>query len=112
MTGRRGPVSKPVELQLLEGGRGHRPVDVTGLFRPEAQVPGMPKGLDPGARKIWRALSVELDRYNLLSKVDQAAFAMLCRTMARVELLERSIAARMVRAGGICTGAFMLRPSG
>lgn len=94
--GSRGPVAKPVELRLLEGNRGHRPVDVTGLFRPEVGLPDAPKWLTAGARKAWRRLSPELLRYNVLSRVDREAFAMLCQTIGRLEVVERAIAARMV----------------
>jgi P27 family predicted phage terminase small subunit len=96
--GARGPAAKPVELKLLEGNRGHRPVDITGLFRPEVGAPDAPRWLTPEARKAWRRLSPELLRYNLLSKVDRDAFAMLCQTIGRLELIERAIAGRMATA--------------
>lgn len=96
--GARGPAAKPVELKLLEGNRGHRPLDVTGLFRPEVGVPDAPKWLTKEAKSAWRRLSVELVHYNLLSKVDREAFAMLCQTIGRLELIERAIAGRMATA--------------
>lgn len=108
--GARGPAAKPVELKVLEGNRGHRPLDVTGLFRPEVGVPDAPKWLTPEARKAWRRLSVELVHYNLLSKIDREAFAMLCQTIGRLELIERAIAGRMaaaVAAGRDATDALL-----
>lgn len=96
--GARGPAAKPVELKLLEGNRGHRPVDVTGLFRPEVGAPDAPKWLTKEAKSAWRRLSVELIRYNLLSRVDRDAFAMLCQTIGRLELIERALAGRMAAA--------------
>jgi P27 family predicted phage terminase small subunit len=92
--GLRGPAPKPVELRLLEGNRGHRPLDISGTFRPEVAAPDAPSWLSKEARKAWRRLSPELVRYNLLSTVDQSAFAMLCQTIGRLELIERSIMAR------------------
>lgn len=89
---RSGPVGKPNELKGLEGGRGHRPLDLTATFRPEVGAPSMPKHLPPEARKAWRRLSIELVHYNLLSKVHADAFAMLCRTIGRLELIETAIA--------------------
>ena len=89
-----GPAPKPVALKVLEGNRGHRPIDLSTMFRPEVGVPPMPKRLAPEARKAWRRLSVELVHYNLLSKVHADAFAMLCRTIGRVEVLERAIEAK------------------
>lgn len=108
--GQRGPAPKPVELKLLEGNRGNRPLDVTGLFRPEVGVPDAPKWLTAEARRAWRRLSIELVRYNLLSKVDRDAFAMLCQTIGRLELIERAIAGRMataVAAGRDATDALL-----
>lgn len=108
--GLRGPAPKPVELKLLQGNPGNRPLDVTGLFRPEVGVPDAPKWLLPEARKAWRRLSAELVRYNLLSKVDREAFAMLCQSIGRLELIERAIAGRMataVAAGRDATDALL-----
>lgn len=92
--GSRGPAAKPPELKLLEGNRGHRPLNLDQLFRPEVGVPDAPRWLSKEAKKAWRRLSDELTRYNLLSRVDREAFAMLCQTIGRLELVERSIAAR------------------
>jgi P27 family predicted phage terminase small subunit len=92
--GTRGPMAKPVELKLLEGNRGHRPIDVTSTFRPEVGLPDAPRWLLPEARKAWRRLSPELIRYNLLSKVDRDSFALLCQTVGRLEQIERSLASR------------------
>lgn len=93
-----GPAPKPVALKVLEGNRGHRPLDLSSVFRPEVGVPTMPKRLAPEARKAWRRLSTELVRYNLLSVVHADAFAMLCRTIGRVEVLERAIEAKQALA--------------
>lgn len=92
--GTRGPNQKPVELKVLEGNRGNRPLDLTGMFRPEVGLPDAPRWLLPEAKKAWRRLSIELIRYNLLSKVDRDGFAMLCQTVGRLEQVERAILAR------------------
>lgn len=92
--GARGPKPKPPELAVLEGGRGHRPVDLSAMFRPEVGLPAMPRHLSAEARKAWRRLTPELIRYNLLSAVDRDALAMLCQTIGRLELIERSLAGR------------------
>ena len=114
--GTRGPLAKPAELKLLEGGRGHRPIELDKLFRPEVGAPDAPKWLLPDARKAWRRLSPELLRYNLLSKVDRDAFAMLCQTIGRLEQIERSIGARqakMIADGKDPTDALMdVTPNG
>lgn len=92
--GARGPVGKPPELKALEGGRGNRPIDLSAIFRPEVGQPSLPKHLSPEARKAWKRLAPELLHYNLLSTVDRDALAMLCQTIGRLELVERSIAGR------------------
>lgn len=92
--GARGPAPKPVELRLLQGNPGRRPLELDGVFRPEVAAPDAPSWLTKEARKAWRRLSPELVRYNLLSKVDQNAFAMLCQTIGRLEMIERSIVSR------------------
>lgn len=95
--GARGPVPKPGELKVLEGGRGHRPIDLTSTFRPEAGIPDAPRWLTKEARKAWKRLSVELNHYNLLSRVDREAFAMLCQTIGRLELVEQSFNGRIAQ---------------
>ena len=90
--GARGPQSKPVELKVLEGNRGNRPLDLSTVFRPQVGVPDAPRWLSKEARKAWKRLSVELARYNLLSQVDRESFAMLCQTIGRVEQIEASLA--------------------
>lgn len=108
--GARGPQSKPTELKVLEGNRGHRPLDLSAIFRPEVGLPDAPKFLSKEARKAWLRLTPELIRYNLIATVDRDALAMLCRTIGRVELLERSLYARMTeltKRGEDAAGAFM-----
>lgn len=92
--GARGPQPKPVELKLLQGNPGNRPLNLDQLFRPEVGLPDVPRWLSKEARAAWKRLSVELLRYNLLSEVDRDAFAMLCQTIGRLELIERSLAGR------------------
>lgn len=91
---RPGPSAKPVELKALEGNRGHRPLNLDQVFRPEVGLPPIPKDLSPGARKVWRRLSTELLRYNLLSAVYSDTFEDLCETIADVKMLRHSLRKR------------------
>lgn len=93
--GARGPVGKPLELQVLEGNRGHRPLNLDATFRPEVGLPTVPKDLTPDARKVWKRLAPELVRYNLMAVVYADTFEDLCETVATVKLLRRSIKGRM-----------------
>lgn len=95
MAGTRGPQGKPTELKVLEGNRGHRPLDLSLVFRPEVGLPSVPKYFTPEALKAWKRITPELLKYNLISTVDHDALAMLCRTVGRVEILEHSMFAKM-----------------
>lgn len=95
--GSRGPAGKPVELKVLEGNRGHRPLQLDQVFRPQVGAPDAPRTLSAEARKAWKRLLPELLHYNLLSRVDRDAFAMLCRTIGRLEQVERALEARSAR---------------
>jgi P27 family predicted phage terminase small subunit len=77
-------------------------VDLTATFRPEVGLPAIPSGLSQGARKVWKRLSPELLRYNLMSAVYSDTFEDLCETVADVKLLRRSLRARqaLLRAEG------------
>lgn len=94
--GKRGPAAKPTELKVLEGNRGKRPlaVNLDSTFRPETGMPTVPKGLSPGARKVWKRLGAELLRYNLISVVYSDIFEELCETVADVKELRHSIRAK------------------
>ncbi len=94
--GKRGPAAKPLELKLLEGNRGNRPmaVNLDSTFRPEVGMPSIPTGMSTGARKVWKRLSVELLRYNLMSAVYSDTFEDLCETIADVKELRHSLRAR------------------
>lgn len=91
---RPGPAAKPAELKVLEGNRGHRPLDLSATFRPEVGLPTIPKGLSAGARKVWKRLAPELLKYNLMSAVYSDTFEDLCETVADVKELRHSIRAR------------------
>lgn len=89
-----GPAAKPQELKLLEGNRGHRPLNLGETFRAEVSMPGIPVGLSKGARKVWKRLAPELLRYNLMSVVFSDLFEDLCETVADVKELRHSLRAR------------------
>ncbi len=82
MVGRR---SKPTQLKLLEGNRGHRRM-AGDDFQPPVGVPEMPKELSRVARREFRFMCrVLLDR-GLLSVVDGKALAAYCEAYAQAEV--------------------------
>ncbi len=92
--GQRGPTPKPLELKVLEGNRGNRPLNLETTFRPEVGMPTVPKGMSQGARKVFKRLGAELLRYNLMSVVYSDLFEDLCETVADVKELRHSLRAR------------------
>jgi phage terminase small subunit len=86
-----GAPSKPVELKVLEGNRGHRPLDLSSVFRPEVGEPDMPKFMSAEAEKVWKRLVPELIRYSLLSKIHGPLLEMVCRSAAALQLFERAL---------------------
>lgn len=93
--GLRGPKAKPVELKLLEGNRGHRPVITDGQLRPQVEVPDPPKYLGKEARKEWKRITVELARNNIISKLDQQMLGMLCQSIERLVMFETALQRQM-----------------
>jgi len=73
--GRRGPKSKPVELQLAAGTyRADRHGTVT--VRPE--VPDAPEWLDEAGCGEWKRLVEDLAELGVLCQIDQTALGMCC----------------------------------
>jgi len=95
--GQRGPKPKPTELKVLEGNRGHRPLINDGQLRPLVEIPDPPKHLGKEARKEWKRITVELVRYNIVSRLDQQMLGMLCNAVERVALFETALQRRMLR---------------
>ncbi|HVL76319.1 MAG TPA: phage terminase small subunit P27 family [Noviherbaspirillum sp.] len=95
--GLRGPKAKPTELKVLEGNRGHRPLITDGQLRPLVEIPDPPKHLGKEARKEWKRITVELVRYNIVSRLDQQMLGMLCQAVERVALFETALQRRMLQ---------------
>lgn len=57
-------------------------------------MPSVPKGLSPGARKVWKRLGPELLRYNLMSVVFSDLFEDLCESVSDVKELRHSLRQR------------------
>ncbi len=89
-----GPPKKAVELSVLDGNRSHRPLNLSATFRPEVGLPPVPKNLSTGARKVWKRLSAELLKYNLMSVVYSDLFEDLCETVADVKEIRHGFRAR------------------
>ncbi|MFZ6726173.1 phage terminase small subunit P27 family [Undibacterium sp. MH2W] len=89
--GLRGPKPKPHELKLLEGNRGHRPIDTSGTWRPQVEIPDPPKYLGKEARKEWKRITAELAQNNLIARADQQMLGMLCQSVERLVMFETAL---------------------
>jgi len=96
--GQRGPKPLPANVHRLRDNPGHRPLhELTESLQPEVEIPGCPPHLLKEARKEWKRITPELERYGLISKIDRAALALYCQAWAHMvyaELqLQRAVAA-------------------
>lgn len=81
---------------MLRGNPSKLPIgDLAETLQPEVEIPNCPRHLLPEARKEWRRITPELERYGLISKLDRAALALYCQAYARwvwaEEQLQRSV---------------------
>ena len=82
--GARGPKALPTNVHLLRGNPSKKPLgELLDSLQPEVEVPGCPSHLLPEARKEWRRITPELERYGLISKLDRGALALYCQAWAR-----------------------------
>jgi P27 family predicted phage terminase small subunit len=75
-----GPPPVPVELKVLHGNPGHRPLKV-----PRAKpAPGAdcPVWLSRPAKRQWKQIAPTLQKLGLLTEIDPAALACLCEAIA------------------------------
>lgn len=76
-----GPKSKPTALKMLEGGRGHRPLDLDAepKFSIPADMPEPPGVLDDYAREEWDRIAPELYGNGLLTVADASGLGAYCQ---------------------------------
>lgn len=79
----RGRRSKPVELKVLEGNPGHRPLGLANHPAPRAAVPTCPKWLVGEARREWQRLAPQLMSVGLLTELDRGTLALVCAAWGR-----------------------------
>lgn len=91
--GARGPLPLPANVHRLRGNASKLPAGrLLDELQPDVEIPGCPKILWPEARKEWRRLATELERYGLVSKLDRGALAVCCQEWARIVWCETKIA--------------------
>lgn len=68
-----GRPRKPTKLKVLEGNRGHRKLTPEAEPEPMPGIPPTPTGMSAWGKRIWRDVTTELDRLNMLTTVDAGA---------------------------------------
>lgn len=95
----RGPKPLPANVHLLRGNPSKKPLgDLLGEFKPEVEIPDYPSWLWAEAKKEWKRISVELEKYGLISKLDRAALVLYCQAWAKMVWAERQLTRAMKAA--------------
>lgn len=97
--GQRGPKPLPGNVHQLRGNASKKPLgSILDEFRPEVEIPDFPSWIWPEAKKEWKRVSSELERYGLVSKLDRAALVLYCQAWAKMVWAERMLARAMKAA--------------
>lgn len=90
---RPGRKALPANVHMLRGNPSKKPIaDLTDGLQPEVEIPGCPRHLLPEAKKEWRRITPELERYGLISKLDRSALSLYCQAWARYVWAEEQLA--------------------
>ena len=91
--GQRGPKPLPGNVHQLRGNPSKKALgNILDEFRPEVEIPDFPSWIWPEAKKEWKRIGFELERYGLVSKLDRAALVLYCQAWAKMVWAERMLA--------------------
>lgn len=94
--GARGLKPLPNNVHQLHGNPSKKNLgQVVQNLEPEIEIPGCPPHLLPEAKKEWKRITPELEKYGLISKLDRAALASYCQTWALMVYSETQLARAM-----------------
>lgn len=97
--GRRGPPPLPGNVHVLRGNASKKPLGaLLDEFQPEVEIPTFPSWIWPEAKKEWKRISTELERYGLISRLDRAAMVLYCQAWAKMVWAENQLSRAMKRA--------------
>ncbi|MBC7618295.1 MAG: phage terminase small subunit P27 family [Candidatus Saccharibacteria bacterium] len=86
----------PANVHELRGNPSKKPLAaLLNEFEPEIEIPSFPSWIWPEAKKEWKRISVELERYGLISKLDRAALVLYCQAWAKMVWAEQMLARAM-----------------
>lgn len=90
--GARGPKGLPANVHMLRGNPSKKQLgSLFDEFRPEVEIPGAPSWIWPEAKKEWKRISGELEKYGLISKLDRAALVLYCQAWAKMVWAEQRL---------------------
>src|SRR5690242_18226422 len=70
--GTRGPRALPANVHILRGNPSKKPLgELFDELRPEVEIPDCPSWIWSEAKKEWKRVSAELEKYGLISKLDR-----------------------------------------
>lgn len=94
--GARGPKPLPGNVHLLRGNPSKKAAGALfDEFRPEVEIPDTPSWLWVEAKKEWKRIATELERYGLISKLDRAALVLYCQAWAKMVWAEKMLSRAM-----------------
>lgn len=97
--GQPGPKPLPGNVHALRGNPSKKPLgQLLDEFKPEVEIPDFPSWIWPEAKKEWKRISTELERYGLVSKLDRAALVLYCQAWAKMVWAERALTRAMKAA--------------
>lgn len=92
--GARGPKPLPANVHMLRGNPSKLPADkLRDQLQPEIEVPKCPPHLSSEAKREWKRITVELEKYGLVSQMDRSALAVYCQAYGRWVTAEKKIKA-------------------
>lgn len=97
--GSRGPAALPSNVHALRGNPSKKPLSsLIDDFSPEVEIPDCPAWVWPEAKKEWKRITPELEKYGLIAKVDRAALVLYCQAWGEYVWAKRRLAQEMKRA--------------
>ncbi len=94
--GQPGPKPLPGNVHALRGNPSKKPMgQLLDEFKPEVEIPDFPSWIWPEAKKEWKRISAELEKYGLVSKLDRAALVLYCQAWAKMVWAERQLSRAM-----------------
>jgi phage terminase small subunit len=97
--GQRGPKALPANVHMLRGNASKKPLaQLIDEFQPEVEIPSYPSWVWPEAKKEWKRISTELERYGLISKLDRSALVLYCQAWAKMVWAEQMLGRAMKAA--------------